>query len=268
MHSLRYRNIHTQHHQKQQIKSHPLEDNLHVASYKESMSRTANQAMILTSAFKAKGPGGLSASAETLDDLHGMTLSSVVSLSVQPRTLIQFNLQVPSSTSAKLHDLRWFAIHLLPPVKGSVELVKTFSKGSKYLSKNHHADNKNSDFGKLSTKPFIDLKPEQFIFSSQVYSTKNILVSSPYYSISDERRNTTSMELSKEKLDIPLLSSAERILICSKDRVFKVDDHELWIGEVRDILIHTDFHQNTKSGGLLFFNRSFHKLGACLSDTE
>lgn len=58
--------------------------------------------------------------------------------------------------------------------------------------------------------------------------------------------------------ELPLLTqNVERILICEKNKMFKVQDHEIWIGEVVDII---DRVEGKKTGGLLNFNRSFHRV--------
>lgn len=235
---------------------------LHTSSFKESMSRIASQAMILTSAV----PEG----STDISELHGMTLLSVTSLSVKPRTLIQFNLQVPSATSIKLHELGWFAVHLLPPIESSVSLARNFSRGSRYLATTNPQGTTslvyNSSAKEKSTKPFTGLNQSDFCFSSDIYSQDG---GGPFYSFSSENSTSVQKLLKGAKVNIPLLKSSERIFLCRQDRFYKVDDHEIWIGEVKDILLHNDYHHervDTKSGGLLFFNKGFHGLGSKLRE--
>ena len=88
-------------------------------SFRLAMGRVSSQAMILTSATS------------NLNELHGMTLGSVCSLSVFPSPLIQFNLHLPSYTSSELHKHKYLALHVLPPTKNSVHLSRIFAKGVK-----------------------------------------------------------------------------------------------------------------------------------------
>lgn len=307
----------------------------HVNAYKESMSRIGSQAMILTSAISRRknlsiGDTKFNADASTsindentktgipISDLHGLTLSSVVSLSVKPRTLIQFNLQVPSSTSSKLHQHEWFAIHLLPPNENSVRLARNFSRGVRWIlkSKNVLSASKQqnalqaqsqlkslpqlqspSALNFLATQPFLDLLPDEYLFTSQIYSRNPAINNSsnkqqdqdespvqkpeqpviPYYSSSPENHTSMRRQLlktcqksdSETEIEIPLLQRAERIFICAKDKVFKVDDHEIWVAEVRDILSHSEYHHansEKKTGGLVYFDRRFYKLGETLKE--
>ncbi|OBA15295.1 uncharacterized protein OGAPODRAFT_9539 [Ogataea polymorpha] len=178
-----------------------------VEAYKQAMSSFGSQAMILTAP-------ALSAS---VSDLHGMTLSSVSSLTVSPEPMVQFNLQVPSRTSQTLHESGFLALHILPPVKESVRLARAFSRGTQ---------------GNCVTKPFEELKKDEWSY------------------------------FTTESLKIPVLSLAERILICEKHQVFCVYNHELWTCRVREI-VQREVDADV-TGGLLYFNRRFHAVGGKL----
>lgn len=154
-------------------------------------------------------------------DFRGLTLSSVTSLSLKPQPLIQFNLQLPSFTSEALHETKFFAVHLLMPNAASIKLARTFSKGA---IKNE----KDSTFS--PTRPFEHLV---------------------------EKVHYDTYKIKETDLVIPLLKNSERVLICEKRDVFQVGDHEIWVGQVEDIIA----NQESSTGGLLYCNRSFHLLG-------
>ena len=152
---------------------------------------------------------------------RGLTLSSVTSLALKPFPMIQFNLQLPSFTSESLHENQFFAVHLLRPNPDSIELARNFSKG---------AVRNVTNTGFTPTKPFQDL-------------------------IENEHYATYTIE--GTELVIPILQNSERVLICQKKNVFRVGDHEIWVGQVDDILVNDD----KATGGLLYCNRNFHILG-------
>ncbi|CCD25898.2 flavin reductase family protein NDAI_0G01220 [Naumovozyma dairenensis CBS 421] len=207
--------------------------------FKDIMSRISHSVMIITSAVP---------DTETSSSYHGLTISSMTSLSLNPYPRIQFNLQIPSFTSDALHLYKYFAIHVLKPNEYSINLAKQFSKGSSIRHSN----------GFERTRPFVGLK-EHVDFEK-------------YPLINDK----------SEKLNIPILSGCERILICKNDHVFEVGDHEIWIGKVEDILDdsvktdaknHNNTEQDTKNhtkddgteGSLLYYNRRFHIIGGHLA---
>lgn len=153
--------------------------------------------------------------------LRGLTVSSVTSLSLKPQPLIQFNLQLPSFTSEALHETNCFAIHLLIPNKVSIELAKNFSKG---------AIKNEADSTFSPTKPFENLV---------------------------EHVHYDTYRIAGSDLVIPILKNSERVLLCEKKEVFRVGDHEIWVGKVEDILV----NEEKTTGGLLYCNRNFHLLG-------
>ena len=59
---------------------------------------------------------------------------------------------------------------------------------------------------------------------------------------------------------VPVLEDVERVLVCARHEVFGVQDHEIWVGKVLEVLEKAD----GKSGGLLNYNRGFHKVGSGL----
>lgn len=152
---------------------------------------------------------------------RGLTLSSVTSLSLKPQPLIQFNLQLPSFTSEALHETQCFAVHLLKPNAMSIQLARNFSKG---------AIKNEIDSTFSPTKPFQDLVPHEHYDTYQLEGTD---------------------------LVIPILKNSERVLICQKKDVFRVGDHEIWVGQIEDIIV----NENNITGGLLYCNRNFHILG-------
>ncbi|KAH3667465.1 hypothetical protein OGAPHI_003114 [Ogataea philodendri] len=149
----------------------------------------------------------------SVSELHGMTLSSVSSLTINPEPVVQFNLQVPSRTSQTLHDSGFLALHILPPVQDSVRLARAFSRGTQ---------------GAHLTKPFEELRPDEWRY------------------------------FAANGIKIPILSLAERVLICEKHKVFRVYNHELWTCGVKEIV---DNASAASSGGLIYYNRRFHTVG-------
>lgn len=200
-----------------------------LGAYKSAMASLGSQAMILTSAYKNP--------AIDASMLHGMTLSSVTSLSVTPEPILQFNLQVPSATSNELHKSGYLALHILKPDADSVALARTFSRGTRYI-------NSNESSGGKKTTPFAGLRKDQW----------------SYYDDLKLEDDPLRGELEENRIHLPILTeAAERVLVCEKHKVFKVFNHEIWTCRVRDILVHVgDDH---RSGGLLYFNRHFHKVG-------
>lgn len=192
-------------------KSNSIQD-----AFKETMSSFGSQLMILTAPFvDLKTP---------VSQYHGMTISSVCSLCVYPRPLVQFNLQIPSVTSTNLKKLKHFAVHIMKPDLESVRLARLFSRG--LIRQN----------GKiLHQQPFSEL---ELLKDYSIYQNRNLGI------------------LGK-MVKIPVLSNSERVLILEQSNVFKVENHEIWIGEVKDIIV----NQNDKDGGLLYFNRKFHNIG-------
>lgn len=61
-------------------------------------------------------------------------------------------------------------------------------------------------------------------------------------------------------LSVPVLKNSERVFVCRKKDVFRVGDHEIWVGLVDDIIENTTDSASV-SGGLLYCDRRFHKLG-------
>ncbi|SCV04296.1 LAME_0H17326g1_1 [Lachancea meyersii CBS 8951] len=166
-----------------------------------------------------------SASQKTLphSNFRGVTLSSVSSLSLKPQPLLQFNLQLPSFTSESLHSHEYFAVHLLKPDATSMSLARTFSRGA----------TTHKDSGEIiPTQPFKELAPTVH------YDT---------------------YALKQNELVVPILTNSERVFVCQKKDVFRVGDHEIWIGKVEDIIENSTL--GTITGGLIYCNRKFHKLG-------
>lgn len=154
-------------------------------------------------------------------ELHGMTLGSVCSLSVFPKPLIQFNLHLPSYTSSELHKHQYLALHILPPTSQSVHLSRIFAKGIK---------SKDGEVFHEKTRPFHRLKNNHDYL---------------FYEVEDVK--------------IPILHDVETTMICKTRQNFLVDGHEIWVADVIDIVQNDKYKE--KSGGILYFNRGFHKIG-------
>lgn len=210
--------------------------------FRHSMSRIGSQAMILTAGYNSKQ--------ESINHLHGMTLSSVSSLSVKPIPLVEFNLHLPSYTSQSLHSEGILALHILPPTPRAVSLGRVFASGVKRdISKEdsgtfvvpHRKGEANDDVFEEMTTPFKNIpQREWFTFKYN------------------------------DSVDIPIIKEAERVFLCEKYRVFEVDSHELWVARVTNIIggnpkYNVEDNSN-KTGGLLYFNRAFHRIGDNLNE--
>lgn len=149
---------------------------------------------------------------------HGLTISSMTSLALKPHPMIQFNLQLPSATSDTLHQNRYFAIHLLNPTNESIDIIRNFSKGALQ--------------GINRTMPFKDLEMNKHYMIHKIGNKTNY--------------------------DLPILKEAQLAIICKKKNVFRVGDHEIWVGVVEDTIVMND----DTNGGVLYCNRNFHKLGS------
>lgn len=202
--------------------------------FKVTMSRICSPAMILTAGCEPK---------KGLNSLHGMTLSSVCSLSVYPNPLLQFNLHLPSYTSKSLHENDgYLALHMLPPSPKAALLGRTFASGIKRDPRHFDTKPKVNDDGSIfheMTTPFTKIDSNDFI-----------------------------MHKVNEKVEIPILKELERVFVCNKKQVFEVDNHEIWVVNVLQILNpNANYSQQTsKTGGLLYYDRGFHKVGASLRD--
>lgn len=194
------------------------------ALFKSAMARVSSQAMILTSGTTTAKPS-----------LHGMTLSSVSSLSAYPLPMLMFNLHLPSYTSAALHQNDGaLAIHVMPPTKTAVYLGRKFAGGIK--RDNSHFDSISDDdpYHEM-TMPFVGLDHS-------------------YY-----------MHLPRHGVAIPVLKDLEVVFICRRHDVFLVEDHEIWVVKVDEIL-HPGSERSAPSGGLLYFQKGFHQVGKPLSE--
>ncbi|KAI5957459.1 hypothetical protein KGF57_003153 [Candida theae] len=197
------------------------------------MSRLASPAMILTSAIPIS-------ESNSKRDLHGMTLSSVCSLSVYPTPCLEFNLHLPSYTSTALHQHQYLAIHIMPPTNHSAKICRVFAKGVKLnkrrgtneLNDDDDDDNDGEMFHEMTT-PFTELV---------------------------ENQDYTFIRRVEDNVAIPVLNHAESVFICKTLHNFTtIGDHEIWVVQVVDIL-----SQSNPTGGILYFNRGFHKIGESL----
>ncbi|GME93867.1 unnamed protein product [Ambrosiozyma monospora] len=172
-----------------------------------------------------------------------MTLSSVTSLTINPEPILQFNLQVPSTTSTSLHKHKYFALHIMKPSPDSVQLARNFSRGIKVT--------KDPVTGKVkTTRPFEGLDLSEY----DLYLNGEPL---PLSLDADHKNDVMADDIS---LNLPILcKNAERIMICEKYKVFRVYNHEIWTAKVKDILVNVE--PGDKTGGLLYFNRQFHSVG-------
>lgn len=184
--------------------------------FRQVMQKLSYPTMIVTAAVP-KGTKSV--------NFHGLTISSMTSLSVDPKPLIQFNIKVPSNTSNNIRKNGLFAIHFLDPTKSNIDLARHFSRGIK----------------ETTTSPFSTLlenKDYMYYSGDKIKSESNII--------------------------LPVLKDTGKILICNSKESFKVQDHEIWIGEVLQILPNTKedcIEDDSGHGGLLHCKRNFFKLG-------
>lgn len=159
--------------------------NLMKTCFRQSMQRISFPTMIITTSAFTDTPSA---------DFHGLAVSSMTSLSVEPAPLLQFNIQIPSLSSKNLHKHDLFAVHQLKPAPISVDLVMNFSRGIRHGG----------------TKPF-----------------ENLIENTDYTIYKNAKYDS-------EQSVLPILKQVERVLICKKKDIFTVADHEVWVGEVVD----------------------------------
>lgn len=210
--------------------------------FKATMARISSQAMILTAGVKGFTTNDTSMLSNTaLSKLHGMTLSSVCSLSVYPNPLLQFNLHLPSYTSQTIQEngSGYLALHLLPPTSKSVTLSRIFASGIKRDPKHFESTGDDGSVFHEMTTPFKQISNDDY----------------KIFDIDGEHK-------------IPILKELERIFICSRKEVFEIDNHEIWVVNVLQILKPNENYltEKSKTGGLLYYKRGFHKVGASLSE--
>lgn len=149
--------------------------------------------------------------------MHGLVLSSVTSLAVEPEPMLLFNIRLPSKTAEQIHRYSYFALHMLRPTEKSIHLAKAFSQGIKAAA--------------TTTRPFDQLD-----------------------------RLDWGLYNASESIRLPILMrESERIMICEKYKVFPMECHEVWTCKVKAVLRNED--KQPDSGGLLYFNRGFHRMG-------
>lgn len=193
-----------------------------LARFKDAMSRLSAQAMILTAGCKSDR-----------EILHGMTLSLVCSLSVAPMPLLQFNLHLPSYTSASLHLSKLMCLHLMPPTPKLVFLGRTFASGRKIDRSHFQVSPEDGEIYHEMTTPFAQVDANDYFLHDR---------------------------------QVPVLREAEVAFVCRPEKTFEVDNHELWVVEVLDILQPNQTYASSKSGGLLYYDRGFHGIGRPLNE--
>lgn len=194
------------------------------------MARISAQAMVLTAGTSRK----------TSEPLHGMTLSSVCSLSVYPTPLLQFNLHLPSYTSSSLHaNDGLLCLHVMPPTEKAVVLSRTFASGIKRDPEHFDVKPDNGNLFHEMTTPFSSIDKHDY-----------------------------ELRWMQNDVGVPVLAELEVAFVCKKKEVFTVDNHEIWVVKVLDVLFPNGrFHQE-KTGGLLYFDRGFHTVGSPVRDPE
>lgn len=262
-------------------------------TFRLTMSRLASPAMVLTSAVPmskttassstttnnnsitetgSTSPAPSNQSSHHIDpkqDLHGMTLSSVCSLSVYPTPYLEFNLHLPSYTSTALHNHKYLAIHLMPPTHQSAKTCRVFAKGVKLnkrgtkwtssepdakavVANDSDGDIKNDKNGIVDSCENYDDDDDGEFFHEMTTPFTDLV----------EGRDYTFIKREQDGIAIPVLTHAEVIFTCKATHNFTIDDHEIWVAQVIDII-----NSSTgKTGGILYFNKGFHKVGESISE--
>ncbi|KAH3900880.1 conserved putative NADH-dependent flavin oxidoreductase [Saccharomycodes ludwigii] len=252
------------------------------------MTKVANQAMILTATSTT--------SPTTSDDYRGVTLSSVTSLTINPKPMLQFNLQIPSFTSQAIHRNNVFAIHLMKPNLESVQLARLFSKGAvkvpitkvvepfiesnPELRKEVKESGLQKFFKKISERnigsgPTKISNRDDFIAANvndskptttMLTQSHQIVPFKPFKLLKDNQYTKYPIGITS----LPLLNVCDLVFICTGTFNFKVGDHEIWVGEVQDILngdkdlkkIEIVEDDKKITGGLVYCDREFKKVGS------
>lgn len=163
--------------------------------------------------------------------LHGMTLSSVSSLAVSPSQLLLFNLHLPSYTSQALQENGGLlALHVMPPTAKAAALGRRFAAGIKRDPTHFDSPGDDGESFHEMTTPFKGLDGEY------------------------------TMHNAAGGVQIPILRELEVTFVCEKHTLLKVENHEIWVVKVHEIL-HPNKAASEYSGGLLYFQRGFHKIG-------
>ncbi|EDK42998.1 conserved hypothetical protein [Lodderomyces elongisporus NRRL YB-4239] len=224
--------------------------------------------------------------------LHGMTLGSVCSLSVFPTPLLQFNLHLPSYTSDNLHKFKYLAIHLMPPTHRSAYLSRIFAKGKKIdmrgkkwtplgsklvqqqqqpppPQQQQHQKKKQRqkqvEEDKVDGEVFHEMTvPFQELDFGIDYRFQSVNISEISDTLINEDNHPAGLE---DFIDIPVLNEAELIMICKCRQNLEVDQHEVWIVEVLQIVTNAKYN-HSKTGGLLYFNQGFHRVGEAITENE
>lgn len=194
------------------------------------MARISAQAMVLTAGTKK----------HSLEPLHGMTLSSVCSLSVYPTPLLQFNLHLPSYTSSSLHaNDGLLCLHVMPPTEKSVLLSRTFASGIKRDPEHFDVKSEDGEIFHEMTTPFSSVDKSDY-----------------------------KLRWEENDIGVPVLAELEVAFVCKKKEVFTVDNHEIWVVKVVDVLFPNERFQHEKTGGLLYFDRGFRAVGSAVREPE
>ncbi|KAK6454658.1 flavin reductase like domain-containing protein [Scheffersomyces xylosifermentans] len=184
----------------------------------------------------------LTAATPNHQELHGMTLSSVCSLAVFPNPLLEFNLHLPSYTSQAIHENRYLAIHLLPPTSKSAFLSRVFASGVK-----------KDKIGSELASTTEELKDGEVFHE----------MTTPFTRLPKSDYNFHKVD---DKISIPILKESEIIFICKLSKTLEVENHEIFVVDVLKIIQNEEYKNST--GGLLYFNRGFHKIGSLVTEAQ
>lgn len=199
--------------------------------FKKAMARIGSPAMVMTCASDTVSSSSLAQELANLaKHFHGATLSSVTLLSVSPRPLLLFNVHLPSFASDELHKKDYLAVHILPPTPRLATLGRAFACGLKLARKDDQVSGR--------TLPFEGLVPEKDWYLHKI----------------------------NDSISVPILREAECALVCQTVRSIYIDNHEIWTATVLNVLEHDGSDSN--KGGLLYFNRAFHRVGPAVVNQE
>lgn len=128
---------------------------------------------------------------------------------------------------------------MMPPSERAVYLSRIFAGGVKTDPEHFEPNVKDGEAFHEMTTPFSKLLDEDY-YHHDVASSTGVLV--------------------------PVLKELEVALVCKKEKVIEIDNHEVWIVSVHDIFIPNAALAGKKTGGLLYFDRGFHRVGPSLRE--
>ncbi|VVT55708.1 uncharacterized protein SAPINGB_P004699 [Magnusiomyces paraingens] len=228
-----------------------------VQTFRSAMSLLASPACIITTA------GPKDSNTNSYPHPRGLTVSSFSSLSIKPRPLVTFNVQLPSHAADSMrpfktndkHTRPIFAINILPATGAAAKSCRAFAGG---LGRDVNP------FTHPSISPLISFEG----------------IRSPGVTRNGGNEGTSTWR--SEFLNVPVYKHAKAVIYCTQHEAFSVQDHEIWVARV----LHVEINNNStkdenkelieserkeimlseSASSLLYQNRRFHVVGPNLSE--